>query len=57
VPTVPFRFASQKSWLRSAAPTVGQHNREILRDVIGLDERELDSLEAEGVIGTHPKGV
>jgi crotonobetainyl-CoA:carnitine CoA-transferase CaiB-like acyl-CoA transferase len=57
LPTVPFRFASQKGWLRSAAPTVGQHNREILRDVVGLDEREIDALEAEGVIGTRPKGM
>jgi crotonobetainyl-CoA:carnitine CoA-transferase CaiB-like acyl-CoA transferase len=57
VTTVPFRFASQKSWLRCAAPTVGQHNREILRDVVGLAESEIDALEAAGVIGTQPKGV
>jgi crotonobetainyl-CoA:carnitine CoA-transferase CaiB-like acyl-CoA transferase len=57
VPTVPFRFASQKSWLHCSAPTVGQHNREILRDVVGLADAEINVLEAEGVIGTHPKGA
>jgi crotonobetainyl-CoA:carnitine CoA-transferase CaiB-like acyl-CoA transferase len=57
VPTVPFRFASQKSWLRCAAPTVGQHNREILRDVLGIPDAEIDALEAEGVIGARPRGV
>jgi crotonobetainyl-CoA:carnitine CoA-transferase CaiB-like acyl-CoA transferase len=57
IPTVPFRYASQKSWLRCAAPTLGQHNREILRDVVGLSDAEIDALEAEGVIGTRPRGV
>jgi crotonobetainyl-CoA:carnitine CoA-transferase CaiB-like acyl-CoA transferase len=57
ITTVPFRFASQKSWLHCAAPTVGQHNREILRDIVGLPDAEIDALEAEGVIGTRPKGV
>ena len=57
VTTAPFRFASQKSWLTCGAPTVGQHNREILRDVVGLSDAEVDRLEAEGVIGTRPKGM
>jgi crotonobetainyl-CoA:carnitine CoA-transferase CaiB-like acyl-CoA transferase len=57
VTTVPFRYASQKSWLHCAAPTVGQHNREILRDIVGLASQEIDALEAAGVIGTRPKGV
>jgi crotonobetainyl-CoA:carnitine CoA-transferase CaiB-like acyl-CoA transferase len=57
ITTVPFRYASQKSWLRCAAPTVGQHNREILRDLLGLGDAEVDALESEGVIGTRPKGV
>jgi crotonobetainyl-CoA:carnitine CoA-transferase CaiB-like acyl-CoA transferase len=53
-PGLPFRYASVERWLRFAAPTMGQHNREILCDLLGLPESELESLTAEGVIGYRP---
>ncbi len=56
-PNVPFRYASVESWLRTPAPTLGQHNREVLRDLGGFEDGEIDALEAEGVIGTHPDGL
>ncbi len=34
----PFRFASVDRWLRTPAPTLGQHNHEILVDDLGVDE-------------------
>jgi crotonobetainyl-CoA:carnitine CoA-transferase CaiB-like acyl-CoA transferase len=56
--TVPFRFASQersgRPWLRRRAPLLGEHNREILEEILGLTDEELSSLEADGVIGTVP---
>jgi crotonobetainyl-CoA:carnitine CoA-transferase CaiB-like acyl-CoA transferase len=55
--TTPFRYASADRWLHSAAPTLGQHNREILGSVVGLSDAELDALEAEGVIGTQLEGL
>ena len=36
------------------APTLGQHNVEVLRDELGIDDDELARLEAEHVIGTVP---
>ncbi len=61
VASVPFRYATQdrdgRSWLRGPAPTLGQHNREILTGLLGLSGAEVDALEAEGVIGTRPKGL
>lgn len=36
------------------APQLGQHNRELLSELVGLGDAELDELEAEGVIGTEP---
>jgi crotonobetainyl-CoA:carnitine CoA-transferase CaiB-like acyl-CoA transferase len=56
-PTLPFRFASVDRWLRTPAPTMGQHNHEILVDDLGLDEAEYAALEAKGIIGDRPKGL
>lgn len=57
VPTLPFRYASVKKWLRGVAPTLGQHNHEVLRSLGGLSEEETLELEAEGVIGTQLVGL
>jgi crotonobetainyl-CoA:carnitine CoA-transferase CaiB-like acyl-CoA transferase len=57
--SVPFRLASRgtAAWLRRPAPTLGQHNREVLRGELDLDDAELDRLESDGVIGTRPAGA
>jgi len=36
------------------APTLGQHNREVLSRLLGLSDAELDALEADDIIGTEP---
>jgi crotonobetainyl-CoA:carnitine CoA-transferase CaiB-like acyl-CoA transferase len=53
----PFRFASVARWLRSPAPTLGEHNREVLGGLLGLTDPEIDELAAAGVIGTRPTGL
>jgi len=55
-PTVPFRYTSVDRWLRRPAPTVGEHNRELLTE-LGLSDAEIDALAEAKVIGTHPEGL
>ena len=52
-----FRFASVDRWLRTPAPTMGQHNHEILVDDLGLDEDAYQALVDASVIGDRPLGL
>ena len=52
----PFRFASVDHWLRHAAPTLGQHNAEILTG-LGYGPDEIEQLKNEKVIGDWPEGA
>jgi crotonobetainyl-CoA:carnitine CoA-transferase CaiB-like acyl-CoA transferase len=54
-PSWPMRLSAgpQQYWT-GAAPTLGQHNVEVLRDELGLGADELARLEAASVIGTTP---
>jgi len=55
MPTVPFRYASVPRWIRSPAPTLGQHNRGVLASLLGLSDEEIAALEADRIIGTRPR--
>jgi crotonobetainyl-CoA:carnitine CoA-transferase CaiB-like acyl-CoA transferase len=44
-------------WLRTPAPTLGQHTEEVLRRLCGVTDEELVQLRADAVIGTRPKGL
>jgi crotonobetainyl-CoA:carnitine CoA-transferase CaiB-like acyl-CoA transferase len=57
LPSLPFRYASVDRWLRTPAPTLGEHNERVLCGLLGLPAAELRKLEAEGVIGTRPEGL
>ncbi len=60
-PSLPFVFrASQRGrrqWLRSPAPTLGQHNDEVLTSDLGLSADEVARLREEKLIGDRPLGV
>jgi len=56
VQTLPFSTGAPR-WVRRPAPTVGQHNEEVLGEWLGCSPEELAALEAAGVIGTWPLGV
>lgn len=51
-PSLPIREGSQPYPIRAAAPTLGQHNREILSGVLGLSDGDMAHLARDGIIGT-----
>src|SRR5262249_39123966 len=57
-PGLPMRFsAGAPRWYRCAAPTLGQHTVEVLRDRLGLDDAEIGALRRDRIIGEWPIGA
>ena len=53
-PSRPWKFSKTVGTIRSAAPKLGEHNRAVLADMLGMSEDEVGEMEASGVIGTRP---
>jgi crotonobetainyl-CoA:carnitine CoA-transferase CaiB-like acyl-CoA transferase len=52
-PSMPFREDENPFAIRSAPPTLGEHNQEILGGLLGLSEAEIAQLGRDGIIGTE----
>jgi crotonobetainyl-CoA:carnitine CoA-transferase CaiB-like acyl-CoA transferase len=52
-PSMPFRETDQPFPIRSAPPTLGEYNNEILGGLLGLSGAEIDQLSRDGIIGTE----
>ncbi|MEY9981565.1 crotonobetainyl-CoA:carnitine CoA-transferase CaiB-like acyl-CoA transferase [Bradyrhizobium yuanmingense] len=52
-PSIPIREGARPHAIRRAAPTLGEHNSEILADLLGLGEAEIADLANKGIIGTR----
>ncbi|MER8467625.1 CoA transferase [Mesorhizobium sp. M1396] len=50
-PSMPIREGQGPYAIRAAAPTLGQHNRDILSGLLGLSDGEIAQLVKEGIIG------
>lgn len=46
----PIKYSFSKPSIRTAPPTLGQHTDEILKDVLGMSEGDIESLRSEGVV-------
>jgi CoA:oxalate CoA-transferase len=49
-PGFPLRFSAFPGFLPLTAPTLGQHNREVLENYLGYDAERIASLEQKGVL-------
>jgi crotonobetainyl-CoA:carnitine CoA-transferase CaiB-like acyl-CoA transferase len=51
---VPFKMSATPGAVRRPAPRLGEHTDEVLRERLGLDDREIARLRAARAIGTPP---
>ncbi|MCY3641619.1 MAG: CoA transferase, partial [Gammaproteobacteria bacterium] len=54
-PSPPYRRGSAPLPITRPAPTLGQHNMDVLGGILGVGDAELASLEKVGIIGTKPR--
>jgi crotonobetainyl-CoA:carnitine CoA-transferase CaiB-like acyl-CoA transferase len=54
LPNSPWRFSAADTGVRGVPAYRGEHNREVLRELLDISEPELDRLEAEGVLSSRP---
>jgi crotonobetainyl-CoA:carnitine CoA-transferase CaiB-like acyl-CoA transferase len=49
------RFSEMDVGARGRGPRLGEHNREVLQEILGVSDSELCKLKEDGVIGTEPE--
>jgi crotonobetainyl-CoA:carnitine CoA-transferase CaiB-like acyl-CoA transferase len=54
LPRSPFRFSAASAGTSGRPAWQGQHNREVLREVLGMDDRTIDQLRADDVLVERP---
>ena len=55
-PGIPWKMSGTPGRVRWPSPTLGQHNRDIYGELLGLTGAEIDLLDRTGIIGTKPTG-
>ena len=55
-PGIPWKMSATPGRVRWPSPTLGQHNRDVFGELLGLTGLEIDQLEETGIIGTKPTG-
>ena len=54
VPTAPMHFSDFPLKIRKPAPFLGEHNEYVLGELLGMSQREIQSMSGDQVIGTEP---
>ncbi|MCH8298397.1 MAG: CoA transferase [Chloroflexi bacterium] len=55
-PGIPWKMSATPGQVRWPSPTLGQHNREVYGELLGLTGTEIGQLEKSGTIGDRPTG-
>jgi CoA:oxalate CoA-transferase len=53
VPNTPWRFSETSSGVTGQVAHRGEHNREVLRDLLGMTDEEIDKLETDEVLSSR----
>jgi crotonobetainyl-CoA:carnitine CoA-transferase CaiB-like acyl-CoA transferase len=56
-PGCPIRLSETPATYRRPAPGLGEHNGEILAEVLGMDAAVIEGLERSGVLADRPPSV
>jgi crotonobetainyl-CoA:carnitine CoA-transferase CaiB-like acyl-CoA transferase len=51
----PARFSESVNRIRASAPRRGEHNREVLSQLLGYDDVRIAALERDGVLSASPE--
>jgi CoA:oxalate CoA-transferase len=57
VPNSPWHFSDADTGVRGEPAYRGEHNREVLQQLLGLDDATIDELEAKGVLSSRLPGA
>ena len=55
-PGIPWKMSATPGEIHWASPTLGQHNRQIYGELLGLSVEQIETLQSQGAIGTKPTG-
>jgi CoA:oxalate CoA-transferase len=53
VPSPPWQFSSTQAAIQGPAAYRGEHNREVLRELLGMPDPDIDALETDGVLSAR----
>ena len=57
IPNSPWRFSGADTGVRGVPAYRGEHNREVLGELLDVSEPELDRLEADGILSSRPPRI
>ncbi len=46
----PVKFSESKPSIRTAPPTLGQHTQEVLSEMLGMSDGDIEALKKDGVV-------